>query len=85
MKAFFTITHTDIVNCLGQLNDLRLTDHTIEIEKGGMAVHVEVCSLMRAKLVSEVKANVQKLKVSYLVYLRKKSKYKTFRTLLTNV
>lgn len=64
MKAFFTVTHHDIVNSLAQLNMLRLTDYTVDIEKGGLGVHVQVCALMRAKLVSEVKENIQKLKVS---------------------
>ncbi|XP_018563255.1 uncharacterized protein LOC108904989 [Anoplophora glabripennis] len=62
MKAFFAVIHTDITNCLGQLNNLRMADHTIEIEKGRMGVHVEVCTLMRAKLTSEVKVNIEKLK-----------------------
>ncbi|XP_030764168.1 uncharacterized protein LOC115888556 [Sitophilus oryzae] len=62
VEAFFKISHTDIVNCLVQLHNLRLIDHTVEIEKGGMAVHVEVCALMRAKLVSEVQENIHKLK-----------------------
>lgn len=63
MKAFFAVIHTDTANCLSQLNNLRMADHTIEIEKGGMGVHVEVCTLMRAKLASEVKVNIEKLKV----------------------
>lgn len=63
MAAFFKVTHSDIVNCLTELNTLRLTDYTMEIEKGGLDVHVEVCAKMRAKLASEVKENIQKLKV----------------------
>lgn len=63
MEAFFTVTHKDIPNCLSQLGMLRLTDYTAEIEKGGLGVHVQVCANMRAKLVSEVKENIQKLKV----------------------
>lgn len=63
MAAFFKVMHNDVVNCLTQLNMLRLMDYTTEIEKGGLDVHVEVCAKMRAKLVSEVKENVQKLKV----------------------
>lgn len=62
VDAFFMVTHVDIVNCLGQLNGLRLTDHSVEIEKGGLGVHVQVCALMRAKLVSEVNENIKKLK-----------------------
>lgn len=62
MEAFFAVTHNDIPNCLSQLAMLRLTDYTADIEKGGLGVHVEVCANMRAKLVSEVKENIQKLK-----------------------
>ncbi|KAJ8918817.1 hypothetical protein NQ315_011103 [Exocentrus adspersus] len=62
MKAFFAVIHTDVTNCLGQLSNLRMADHTIEIEKGGLGVHVEVCALMRAKLTSEVNVNIDKLK-----------------------
>lgn len=63
MAAFFKVTHNDIVNCLSQLAVLRLSDYTLEIEKGGLEVHVEVCAKMRGKLVSEVKENILKLKV----------------------
>ncbi|XP_017785810.1 PREDICTED: uncharacterized protein LOC108568968 [Nicrophorus vespilloides] len=59
---FFMITHCDIVNCLSHLNNVRLVDHTLQIHKGGLQVHVEVCAKMREKLVSEIKANIQKLK-----------------------
>lgn len=62
VDCFFRITHNDIVQCLAQLNSLKLTDHTIEIEKGGLPVHVQVCANMRAKLVSEIKINIKKLK-----------------------
>ncbi|KAL1497299.1 hypothetical protein ABEB36_008287 [Hypothenemus hampei] len=62
VKAFFVITHTDIVNCFLQLNDLRVADHTVLIAKGNLTVHVEVCALMRSKLVSEVKENIAQLK-----------------------
>lgn len=58
------VTHCDIVNCLAQLNDLKQVDHSSQIEKGGLSAHVKVCANMRAKLVSEVKTNHEKLKVS---------------------
>ncbi|XP_066260472.1 coiled-coil domain-containing protein 142 [Euwallacea similis] len=64
VKDVFAITHSQITNCLTQLSNLRLADHTVAIEKGGMEVHVEVCALMRSKLVSEVKENIQQLKDS---------------------
>lgn len=66
VESFFLITHCDIVNCLSQLSDLRTADHTLEIEKGGLGVHVQVCANMRAKLISEVKTNIEKLKVANL-------------------
>lgn len=64
VQGFFSLTNGDIVDCLGQLNNLQMRDHTTEIQKGSLGVHVEVCALMRAKLASEVKVNIQKLKVS---------------------
>lgn len=64
VQGFFSLIHGDIVDCLEQLNNLRMTDHTNEIQKGNLGVHVEVCALMRAKLHSEVKVNVEKLRVS---------------------
>lgn len=62
--SFFAITQCQINNCLLQLNELRLTDHSAEIMKGGLAEHTNVCANMRAKLVSEVEDNIKKLKVS---------------------
>lgn len=69
VDAFFLITHCDIKNCLNQLNNLRLIEHTAEIEKGGLGVHVQVCANMREKLRSEVKVNVLKLMVHTLICL----------------
>ncbi|CAG9865368.1 unnamed protein product [Phyllotreta striolata] len=65
VSGFFAVIHEDTVNCVDQLNGLRLADHSAEIEKKGISVHVEVCALMRAKLVSEVKANFDKLKEAH--------------------
>ncbi|CAG9834105.1 unnamed protein product [Diabrotica balteata] len=62
VSAFFTVIHDNIVDCFSQLNNLRLADHAGEIEKKNLGVQVEVCALMRAKLVSEVKVNFDKLK-----------------------
>lgn len=64
VQGFFSLIHGDIVDCLGQLRGLRMRDHTTDIQKGNLDLHVEVCALMRAKLVSEVTVNVDKLKVS---------------------
>ncbi|KAL3270076.1 hypothetical protein HHI36_009134, partial [Cryptolaemus montrouzieri] len=62
VDAFFKIICRDIINCLSHLSLLKLEDHSLTIEKGGLGEHVQVCTLMRAKLVSEVKENIQKLK-----------------------
>ncbi|KAF5296665.1 hypothetical protein FQR65_LT10205 [Abscondita terminalis] len=66
MENFFTITHCDIVNCLAQLNYLKMNDHSADIEKGGFGAHVNVCVNMRAKLKSEVASNHEKLKVNVI-------------------
>lgn len=66
VKAFFSITQGDVAECVIQLNNLKMTNHTLEIEKGGLGVHVQVCALMRAKLVSEISENFKKLKVNLL-------------------
>lgn len=60
---FFMITHCDIVNCLLQLKYMKMSDYSPDIEKGGLNPHVQVCSNMRAKLVSEIMANYQLLQV----------------------
>ncbi|KAK4875057.1 hypothetical protein RN001_011479 [Aquatica leii] len=64
VEKFFTITHCDIVNCLAQLNHLKMNDHSADIEKGGFSAHVNVCVNMRAKLRSEVSINHEKLKMA---------------------
>lgn len=63
VTAFFKIVCQDITKCLSQLDTLKLHDHSLIIEKGGLREHVRVCTLMRAKLVSEVEENVRKLRV----------------------
>lgn len=65
VRAFFTVTHNDVLNCLSHLNDLRLANHTTATETAFLSEHVEVCALMRAKLVSEVEINKEKLKVTF--------------------
>ncbi|XP_045473428.1 uncharacterized protein LOC123679911 [Harmonia axyridis] len=62
VAAFFKIVCKDIAACLSQLDILKLQDHSATVEKGGLGEHVRVCTLMRAKLVSEVAENVKKLK-----------------------
>ncbi|KAK9886110.1 hypothetical protein WA026_014898 [Henosepilachna vigintioctopunctata] len=62
VSAFFKIICNDVVSCLSNLDKLKLEDHTTAISKGDLGEHVRVCTLMRAKLVCEVKENIQKLK-----------------------
>ncbi|CAG9788210.1 unnamed protein product [Diatraea saccharalis] len=62
MGGFFRVAHNDMRTCTEQLQDLRFADHTATIEDGKIGVHENVCAKMREKLVSEVKANIQKLK-----------------------
>ncbi|KAK5644415.1 hypothetical protein RI129_005715 [Pyrocoelia pectoralis] len=64
VDKFFMITHCDIVNCLVQLNSLKLNDHSADIEKGGLGAHVQVCINMRGKLASEVTANHDLLRIT---------------------
>ncbi|CAG9100691.1 unnamed protein product [Plutella xylostella] len=62
MDDFFRINHNDMQACMEQLINLRFADHTVTIESGKIGVHENVCAKMREKLVSEVKANILKLK-----------------------
>ncbi|XP_077287782.1 uncharacterized protein LOC143912376 [Arctopsyche grandis] len=64
MDCFFRIVQNDIQMSLEQLSNLRFADHTIAIESGKLGVHEHVCAKMREKLVSEVNANIQKLKIA---------------------
>ncbi|XP_050302456.1 uncharacterized protein LOC126740468 [Anthonomus grandis grandis] len=62
VKEFFEITHVNTVNFLSVLTDLRLNDHSMDFTKKGLDVQIKMCALMRAKLKSEVKVNIEKLK-----------------------
>ncbi|XP_028038381.1 uncharacterized protein LOC114249101 isoform X1 [Bombyx mandarina] len=62
MDDFFRVAHNDMQACMEQLLNLRFADHSATIEEGKIGVHENVCAKMREKLVSEVKANIQKLK-----------------------
>lgn len=60
MSTFFRVAHTDINHCLDQLAALRVPD-LVAGEASEVLVQVSVA--LRAKLVSEIKVNVGKLKV----------------------
>ncbi|XP_031786371.1 coiled-coil domain-containing protein 142 [Nasonia vitripennis] len=62
LEVFFLIVKGDIVNCLEILSYLKLADHSNELESEPVSVQVYVCAKMRAKIVSEVTANIQLLK-----------------------
>ncbi|XP_066581937.1 coiled-coil domain-containing protein 142 [Prorops nasuta] len=64
LDVFFLIVKGDIVNCLEELSYLKLADHTVSSLKEPISVQVYVCARMRAKIVSEVNANVQLLQGS---------------------
>lgn len=59
MKMFFLVVHNDIRLCLEQLQELRVP---VLAATDLLEVHLQVCVALRAKLVSEVKINIQKLK-----------------------
>ncbi|XP_069674313.1 uncharacterized protein [Periplaneta americana] len=61
VDAFFLVTQTDVNLCLSELQMLKLTDHTDFSEIH--SEHVMVCAKMRAKLTSEVRENILKLKL----------------------
>ncbi|KAK3932237.1 Coiled-coil domain-containing protein 142 [Frankliniella fusca] len=60
LAAFFLVSQRDVANCLSELSRLKLRDHG-DLPRTA-SVHVTVCSKMRAKLVSEVRENINKLK-----------------------
>ncbi|XP_029172330.1 coiled-coil domain-containing protein 142 [Nylanderia fulva] len=63
LDVFFLLVKGDIVNCLEELSYLKLADHTNALSADSISVQVYVCAKMRAKIVSEVKANVELLQI----------------------
>ncbi|XP_011878866.1 PREDICTED: uncharacterized protein LOC105568091 [Vollenhovia emeryi] len=63
LDVFFLLVKGDVVNCLEELSYLKLADHTIALSMNSISVQVYVCTKMRAKIVSEVKANVELLQI----------------------
>ncbi|XP_076173547.1 coiled-coil domain-containing protein 142 [Ptiloglossa arizonensis] len=62
LDVFFLLVKGDIVNCLEELSYLKLADHTNALSTtDSVSVQVYVCAKMRAKIVSEVNANVDLL------------------------
>ncbi|XP_050449339.1 coiled-coil domain-containing protein 142 [Cataglyphis hispanica] len=63
LDVFFLLVKGDIVNCLEELSYLKLADHTTALSSDSISVQVYVCTKMRAKIVSEVKANIELLQI----------------------
>ncbi|EFN79178.1 coiled-coil domain-containing protein 142 [Harpegnathos saltator] len=64
LDVFFLLVKGDVANCLEELSYLKLADHTTALEStDSISVQVYVCTKMRAKIVSEVKANVELLQI----------------------
>lgn len=61
MDMFFKVVHNDINQCLEQIKCLRTPDL---VTPDPLEVEIQVNVALRAKLVSEVKVNICKLKVS---------------------
>ncbi|XP_018403338.1 PREDICTED: uncharacterized protein LOC108780200 [Cyphomyrmex costatus] len=63
LDVFFLLVKGDVVNGLEALSYLKLADHTTALFMNSISVQVYVCTKMRAKIVSEVKANIELLQV----------------------
>lgn len=61
MRSFFQVVHYDVNHCLDQLKELRVPEL---VPSDSVEVLIQVCVALRAKLVSEIKVNIGKLKVS---------------------
>lgn len=61
MEMFFRVVQNDVNQCLEQIKTLRMPDL---VATDVFEVEIQVNVALRAKLVSEVKVNVCKLKVS---------------------
>lgn len=60
MEMFFKVVHNDINQCLEQIKGLRTPDL---VPPDPFEVEIQVNVALRAKLISEVKVNICKLKV----------------------
>lgn len=64
MREFFNVVHFDIQKCLDQLQELRVPNLIVNDK---IDVHVQVSVALRSKLISEIKVNIEKLKVFQLI------------------
>lgn len=62
MKMFFKVIYNDVNHCLEQLKELRVPEM---VPTDSLEVLVQVSVALRSKLVSEIKVNVNKLKVEF--------------------
>lgn len=65
LESFFLLVKGDLTTCINELSYLKLADHTVNLRIDVTSVQVYVCAKMRAKIVSEVNANILLLKVKY--------------------
>jgi len=63
MNIFFRVVHDDVGLCLDQLHELRVP---VLASADPLEVHIQVCVALRAKLVSEIKTNINKLKQTHI-------------------
>lgn len=68
MDMFFKVVHNDINQCLEQIKVLRTPDL---VAPDLFEVEIQVNVALRAKLISEVKVNLCKLKVNGVILLYK--------------
>lgn len=62
MMMFFKVVQNDVNFCLDQIKTLRVPEL---VPSDPLEVQVQVCVALRAKLISEVKININKLKSTY--------------------
>lgn len=68
MDMFFKVVHNDINQCLKQIKVLRTPDL---VAPDLFEVEIQVNVALRAKLISEVKVNICKLKVNAIISIYK--------------
>lgn len=76
MDMYFKVVHNDINQCLEQIKILR-TPNLVPTDSFEVEIKVNVA--LRAKLISEVKVNICKLKVTQLKFTKTKNMTSTFQ------
>lgn len=73
MEMFFKVVQNDVNQCLEQIKTLRTPDL---VSADAFEVEIQVNVALRAKLVSEVKVNICKLKVIFITFIKSNSFFK---------